>query len=81
VESEYRIAVAALQTELAARRDSLDPVTVQVIDTNLLIIDRAIAEARRALAADPSSAHLPLHLSDIYRRKVELLRSAARIRT
>jgi anti-sigma factor RsiW len=80
MESEYRTTVAALQAELAARRDFLDPVTVQVIETNLLIIDQAIAEARRALAADPSSAHLPLHLSDIYRQKVELLRSAAQIR-
>lgn len=80
IESEYRTTVAALQAELAARHDSLDPVTVRVIETNLLIIDQAIAEARRALAADPSSAHLPLHLSDIYRKKVELLRSAAQIR-
>jgi hypothetical protein len=37
-------------------------------------IDRAIAEARAALEADPSDAYLNLHLADTMRRKLELLR-------
>lgn len=80
-EQEYRETVADLENELEARRESLAPETVEVIERNLAIIDAAIAEARAALAADPSSADLPLHLSDIYSRKVDLLQSAIQLQT
>lgn len=80
-EQEYRETVADLENELEARRGSLAPETVEVIERNLAIIDAAIAEARAALAADPSSADLPLHLSDIYSRKVDLLKSAIQLQT
>ena len=75
-ESEYRYTVETLEAELAARRSTLSPVTIQTVEQNLAIIDEAIAEARRALAADPMSADLPLLLSGVYRQKVELLRQA-----
>ena len=73
---EYRYTVETLEAELAARRSTLSPVTIQTVEQNLAIIDEAIAEARRALAADPMSADLPLLLSGVYRQKVELLRQA-----
>lgn len=75
-DAEYRTTVAALEAELAARRDLLSPATVQIVEQNLLIIDGAIEEARRALAADPNSADLPLLLSGVYRQKAELLQQA-----
>lgn len=78
-EPEYRMTVEALEAELAARRDALSPATVQIVEQNLLIIDNAIEEARRALAADPTSADLPLLLSGVYRQKVELLRQAVEL--
>jgi hypothetical protein len=73
---EYRHTVETLEAELDARRGELSPTTVAAVEQNLAIIDNAIAEARRALAADPTSADLPLLLSGVYRRKVELLRQA-----
>jgi anti-sigma factor RsiW len=75
-EVEYESAVSSLEAELAARRDRLQPETIAAVEQNLAIIDAAIAEARAALAADPSSADLPLLLSGVYLQKVELLRTA-----
>lgn len=75
-EVEYESTVSTLEAELAARRDRLQPETIAAVEQNLAIIDAAIAEARAALAADPSSADLPLLLSGVYRQKVELLRTA-----
>jgi hypothetical protein len=45
-----------------------------VVERNLAIIERAIDEARGALAADPSNAYLNRHLADAMRRKLDLLR-------
>lgn len=80
-EAEYQSAVAALEAELAARRESLSPETIEVIESNLAIIDQAIAEARAALEADPSSDALSRYLSGVYRQKVDLLGSAVKIAT
>lgn len=75
-EAEYQGAVRALEAELEARRAELSPHTVAVIEENLRIIDAAIAEARAALAADPGNPDVPLMLSTVYRKKVELLERA-----
>lgn len=75
-EVEYEYTVSTLEAELAARRDRLQPETIAAVEQNLAIIDAAIAEARAALAADPSSPDLPLLLSGVYLQKVELLRKA-----
>ncbi|HEX6925740.1 MAG TPA: hypothetical protein VF167_09920 [Longimicrobiaceae bacterium] len=79
VDGEYRSTVQALEEELEARRDRLDPATIAVVERNLAIIDQAIAESRRALAEDPSSVDVPLLLSAIYRQKLELLQQAVRL--
>jgi predicted anti-sigma-YlaC factor YlaD len=73
----YAAAVADLERLLAERRGQLDTTTVQVIEKNLGIIDRAIRDAQRALAADPANAYLNQHLAQAMRRKLELLRQAA----
>ena len=75
--STYEHAIEELQTEFDARRDQLSPSTVDVVERNLALIDAAIAEARAALAEDPSSGFLSTHLSNVMRRKVDLLRRAA----
>ena len=73
---EYAAEVAALEKALAERRGQLDPGTVKTIEANLKIIDLATAQARQALAADPSNPYLKEYLSKSMRRKVELLKQA-----
>ena len=75
-ERKYGTAIADLERVLAENRSQLAPETVQVIEQNLRIIDRAIFQARRALAADPSSSYLNDHLSRTMRQKLEFLQRA-----
>lgn len=74
--ASYDATVRNLEQELDARRPQLDTVTVRVVEENLKIIDRAIADARAALAADPSSAYLTTSLARAMQQKVDLLRRA-----
>ena len=74
---DYDAAVAQLKEIIEERRAELDSVTVRVIEENLAAIDRAIDEARDALAADPANGYLSQHLAATMRRKVDLLRRAA----
>ena len=74
-------AVAELEDVLARNESRLDTATVRIVRQNLAVIDRAIEEARAALAADPGNAYLNLHLADTMRRKVELLRRANELAT
>jgi anti-sigma factor RsiW len=73
----YAAAVADLEGVLAAGRGQLDTTTVRVIEQNLAVIDRAIAQAQRALDADPANLYLNTHLAETMRRKLDLLRHAA----
>jgi anti-sigma factor RsiW len=73
----YAAAVADLERVLAEGKGRLDTTTVRVIEQNLATIDRAIAEAQRALAADSGNLYLNSHLAETMRRKLELLRQAA----
>ena len=78
----YDAAIAELQQSLEQRRSTLDSSTVRVVEQNLAIIDKAIDDARKALATDPSSRYLNAYLASTMRRKVDLLRrvnSLARI--
>lgn len=68
-------AVADLEMILASEK--LDSGTVRVLTQNLARIDSAIADAERALAADPSNAYVSRHLASTARRKVELLHLVA----
>ena len=76
-ERSYDVAVAELQQVLTQNRDRLDTTTVRVIEQNLATIDRAIAQAQRAVAADSANIYLNSHLAETMRRKLELLRQAA----
>jgi len=72
----YDATIAELQQVLAQERSRLDPKTVQVLETNLAIIDRAVTEAKRAVDADPSNFYLRNHLASVMKRKADLLRQA-----
>ena len=75
-ERSYEAAIHELQTELDAGRDKLDSTTVSVVEDKLRLIDRAILEAERALAADPANSYLTGHLTQTRMRKLDLLRRA-----
>jgi hypothetical protein len=73
----YDAAVADLERLLAAGRGRLDTTTVRVLEENLATIDRAIAQAQQAVAADSANLYLNSHLAATMRRKLDLLRQAA----
>lgn len=73
----YDTAVDDLERILAEGRGRLDTATVRVLEQNLALIDRAIADARRAVAADSANLYLNTHLAETMRRKIHLLRQAA----
>ncbi len=75
--TEYEQAIASLESILELGRDRLDPQTVATIEANLGIIDRAIAEARRALADDPNNSALNRLLIKHEQSKLRVLRQAS----
>ena len=75
-EREYERAIGDLQELLETRREQLAPATVATLEANLQTIDRAIAESRAALAADPNSRELMGMLSQAYDAKLDVLQRA-----
>jgi hypothetical protein len=69
--------VLRLRSMLEQRRPDLDSATVALLERNLGIIDRAIAESRAALAQNPGSALLNRQLQNALGKKVQVLRTAA----
>ena len=69
--------VVRLRALLEERRPDLDSATVALLERNLEVIDRAIAESRAALAVNPGSALLNRQLQSALGRKVQVLRTAA----
>ncbi|HTS88128.1 MAG TPA: zf-HC2 domain-containing protein [Gemmatimonadales bacterium] len=73
----YEAAIRELESQVVAGRGRLDTTTVRVVEEKLKLIDRAILEAERALAADPSNVYLSTHLTETRLRKLDLLRRAS----
>jgi hypothetical protein len=73
----YDREIARLRAIVNQRRAELDPATVAIIEQNLQVIDRAIAQSRAALAKDPGSSFLHDQLDGVLNKKVEILRTAA----
>jgi hypothetical protein len=73
----FDLAVGELEQVLAQGRSRLEPKTLKIIEDNLRVIDRAIAEARAAIAADPANGYLSGQVAANMHRKLEILRSAA----
>lgn len=76
LEADYESAAAELARLLESGRDRLPAETVASIERNLAALDSAIAEARRALAADPGNLTLERFVLSAWGQKVELLRRA-----
>lgn len=77
VEAEYLRAKENLWILVLDRRDELSPVTVNVVERNLHIIDEAIRELRTALATDPGNRQLEDQLLAQHRRSIRLLQRLA----
>jgi len=76
VDMYYDQAVADLEKTLADGRNRLDPETVRIIKENLLSIDQAIEQSKKALRADPANVYLNTHFAAYRNRKLALLRRA-----
>ena len=73
----YSREIDQLRTIFARNRAQLDPRTAAIIETNLKVIDEAIAQSKAALAQDPASRFLNKQLNSALDKKLELLRTAA----
>ncbi len=76
-ENDYIATVNALSETIESAHTELAPGTIEKLKESIHIIDDAIIEARRALAADPSNKTLIEILSTSYDQKVDLLRRTA----
>ena len=76
-QSEYARDVAQLRAIVSQRRSEFDSTTIAVLEKNLELIDRAIAESRAALQADPGSDFLADQLARAMTKKVAILRTVA----
>ena len=79
VQAVYDQEIAILQDMLDQRRAELDPATTVVLESNLRIIDRAIRDSRSALARDPASGFLTDQLTMALDKKLQLMRTAAKL--
>ena len=75
--SEYARDVAQLRAIVTQRRTEFDSTTIAVLERNLELIDRAIAESRAALQRDPASEFLADQLARAMTKKVAILRTVA----
>lgn len=77
--AEYEASAGALAEVLEEGAQVLSPETLSAVRRAMETVDRAIAEARSALAADPGSEELARILMTNMKRRLELLRSAAAV--
>ncbi len=73
VSDEYDRLDRDLARRLEAQREILQPETIEKVERNLQIIDRAIGEIRQALAEDPNNDALEQLLKASYGQKSALL--------
>lgn len=76
IETHFVSAVRELEVALWARRGSLSPQVMDVLERNLEILDAAIREARAALAGQPANRDLAEMLWSTYSVKLDLLQRA-----
>ena len=78
-EQDYEQAAALLMRTLEQDREGLSPETLKVVQENLMLIDKALADVRRALDKDPASRELTSLLTATHRRKLETLQRVVRL--
>lgn len=71
--------LAELEARYRRDREALNPETRAMVDRNLRLVDRAIAEARQALMERPGNVYLADHLTRTVQRKTKLLTLAVRM--
>ena len=79
--NQYDAAISELEAILASNGDALEPATLKVIRESLVTIDKAIAEARQAIADDSTNDYLNASIAENMRRKLGILRMAAQAAT
>jgi hypothetical protein len=77
VDDIYEREISSLRVLVDERFAELDPATVKLLRANIAIIDAAIADSRRALAADPRSRLLSTQLDRALETKLALMRRVA----
>jgi len=80
-ERDYEAAANALLEALLQRRARLQPEALAAVETNLDVIDRALAEVRQALVQDPKNPELSRMLVSTHRKKVEVLSRVVKLST
>lgn len=75
--NQYDEAIAELEQILSSSGDALEPATLAVILESLASIDKAIDDARKAIAADSTNDYLNASIAQNMRRKLGILRMAA----
>jgi len=75
--TQYEQAIASLESVLEQGRNLLDPETLATIEESLSLVDRAINEARAALAEDPNNDLLNRLLIQNQQSKLRVLRQAS----
>jgi len=76
-QATYEAARVQLLAALEARRGTLSPETLEVVEKNVRIIDRAVEEMQAALARDPGNRDIPGLLVTAYQQEIDLLRRVA----
>ena len=79
--TQYDAAITELEAILASNGDALEPATLKVIRESLMTIDKAIADARQAIADDSTNDYLNASIAQNMRRKLGILRMAAQAAT
>jgi hypothetical protein len=74
--ADYRAAAMDLETILRDQQDRLRPETVRAVEASLTTIDSAIAQAARALAADPANEFITRYLAQLRDTRMTALRDA-----
>lgn len=74
VENDYISSVNQLSALLESEKTALAPETMSKLKKSLEVIDAAILEARRALAADPANKAIVEMLRTSYDQKLDLLK-------
>jgi predicted anti-sigma-YlaC factor YlaD len=78
-EADYERATKALLAALEAHRDQLAPLTLESVEKNLAVIDRAVSEVRAALLRDPGNPELTRMLAATQRKKVDVLQRVVKL--
>jgi tetratricopeptide (TPR) repeat protein len=74
-ELHYQNAIESLAQVLENTKQGWNPEVRRVVDQNLEMIDKAIAECQVALRRDPRNLEAGAYLLAAYRKKVDLMRS------